>query len=128
MNKKGSEDSLWKTFNPKCFKTTNFDRFPWISSRNECSKFPCQISNSDTIMQCFGCMFRIILVLKMRCSCHVWTKMKNVYRRIGNGNAFWWEVKVPYVKCSLKSQDNSTQALTPVLNAFLTSVFLNNYY
>ena len=94
MNKKGSEDPLWKTFNPKCFKTTNFDRFPWISSRNECSKFPCQISNSDTIMQCFDCMFRIILVLKMRCSCHVWTKMKNVYRRIGNGNAFCWEVKV----------------------------------
>ena len=33
-----------------------------------------------------------------------------------------------YVKCSLKSQDNSTQALTPELNAFLTSVFLNDYY
>ena len=46
------------------------------------------------IMQCFGCMFRICLVLKMHCSCHVWTKIKSVYRRIGNGNAFCWEVKV----------------------------------
>ena len=50
MNKKGSEDSLCKIFNPKCFKTTNFDRFPWIPSRNECSKFSCQISNSDYAM------------------------------------------------------------------------------
>ena len=33
-----------------------------------------------------------------------------------------------YVKCLLKSQDISTQALTPELNAFPTSVFLNNYY
>ena len=28
----------------------------------------------------------------------------------------------------LKSQDNSTQALTPELNAFLTSVFLSDTY
>ena len=124
-------------------KTTNFDRFPWIQTRNECSKFPCQISNSDYAM--FWLYFRICLVLiwtnfksnlnvKIHCFCHVWTKMKNVYRRMGNGNAFCWEVKVcwyfivKYVKCSLKSQDNSTQALTPELNAFLTSVFLNDYY
>ena len=98
------------------------------------------------IMQCFGCIFVwICLVLirtnfksnlnvKIHCFCHVWIKMKNVHRRIGNGNAFCWEVKVcwyfivKYVKCSLKSQDNSTQALTPELNAFLTSVFLNDYY
>ena len=27
MNKKGGEGSLCKTFHPKCFKTTNFDRY-----------------------------------------------------------------------------------------------------
>ena len=116
MNKKGFEDSLCKTSNSKWFKTTNFDRFPWIPSRNECSKFPCQISNSDYAMfwlyHICGCIFRICLVLKMHCSCYVWTKMKNVYRRIGNGNAFCWEVKVcwyfvvKYVKWAIPFNNN----------------------
>ena len=48
LNRKGAEDSLCKTSHPKCFKTTNFDRFHQQKSHRDFdvrSKFLCQISN-----------------------------------------------------------------------------------
>ena len=48
VNKKGVGDSLCKIFHPKCFKTTNFDRFRYGVSLRYVFKISCQIpKNSD---------------------------------------------------------------------------------
>ena len=43
VNKKGVGDSLCKIFHPKCFKTTNFDRFRYGVSLRYVFKISCQI-------------------------------------------------------------------------------------
>ena len=43
VNKKGIGDSLCKIFHPKCFKTTNFDRFRYGVSLRYVFKISCQI-------------------------------------------------------------------------------------
>ena len=43
VNKKGVGDSLCKIFHPKCFKTTNFDRFRYGVSLRYVYKISCQI-------------------------------------------------------------------------------------
>ena len=43
VNKKGVGDSLCKIIHPKCFKTTNFDRFRYGVSLRYVFKISCQI-------------------------------------------------------------------------------------
>ena len=43
VNKKGVGDSLCKIFHPKCFKTSNFDRFRYGVSLRYVFKISCQI-------------------------------------------------------------------------------------
>ena len=43
VNKKGVGDSLCKIFHPKCFKTTNFDRFRYRVNLRYVFKISCQI-------------------------------------------------------------------------------------
>ena len=125
LNKKGPEDSLCKTSHSKCFKTTNFDRFKQIPSRNKSFKF----SNSDyAIDNVLVSYFVSIWFLHARTSTLICENTlllscldqeENVYQMRGSGKGFAGRQRYVDILLSNMLNAHSTQFNTscyPELN------------
>ena len=87
-NRKGVVYSLYKTFHPKCFKTTNFDGLRQGVSLLYVFQISCQIPNSDYAIDNVLVMANLKPNVRVLCFFNVWTEKKNVCQKTGDGMAF----------------------------------------